>query len=414
MKRNLVLALALLAMAASVSIQVAAQQAKTAPAGAPPSTPQSGAAMPAAASAGHPRFDYGGNAAMIPATFIQNISFLPVKLNAGKSSLFALDTSTSITSIDPQRAAEIGISANQRGNFTLPGVLFAFNSLPQTKRDDFASELGRPYEGTLGVDFLSLVVAEVDFGRQTVRIFDPNAFKYSGRGAVIPLRLMDGMPVIRVKFSSPRGKEVEEDFAVDTSVLAGVVLSEKFAEAHKLVSGHSKGVKGYDPQLTGGENVGLFRLRNFDIGHASAPDIIAEVSHAKIPGADDTKVAGVIGGAMLRRFTVVFDYPHHQIIFDANSRFKDYDEEDKSGIAVVAKGPGLKTFEVVHVVPGTPGAQAGVKQGDIIAGIDDEAAADITLASVRDLFRQIGHTYKLTLQRGDQTKQVTVQMQRLL
>lgn len=418
MRRSLVLAFALAALSAGVAIQVRAQnQAQAAPPTAqasqvPATTTQSSAA--AATPAGHPRFDYGGNAAVVPATFIQNIPLFPVKLNDSKASLFALDTSTSVTSIDPARATELGVTANQRGAFTLPGVLFQFNSLPQTRRDDLASEMGRPYEGTLGVDFLSLVVAEVDFGRQTVRIYDPSAFKYTGRGTVFPLRLMNGMPVIRVKFSSPRGKGAEADFAVDTSTIAGVVLSQKFAEAHKLVSGHSKGTKGYDPQLTGGENVELFRLKNFDIGRSSAPDIVAEVSRAKIPGVDDTKVAGVIGGEMLRRFTVVFDYPHQQIVFDQNSHFKDYDEEDKSGIAVIAKGPGLKTFEIVHVVPATPAAQAGVKQGDIIAGIDDEAAADMTLASVRDLFRQIGHTYKLVLQRGDQTKQVTIQMQRLL
>jgi PDZ domain len=415
MRRNLVLALVLVAVCAGVAVKVPAQnQSKMPPATAAQAGKAGSSAAPGAPTEGHPRFDYGGNAAMIPAEFIQNISFFPVRLNDSKASLFALDTSTSVTSIDPARAAEIGVAPNQRGAFTLPGVLFAFNSLPEAKRDDFASEVGRPYEGTLGIDFLSLVVAEMDFGRQTVRIFDPSAFKYSGRGAVFPLRLMNGMPVIRAKFSSPRGKEVETDFAVDTSVIAGIVLSQKFAQAHKLVSGHSKGTKGYDPQLVGGEDVELFRLKNFGIGHSVAPDIIAEVSKAKIPGVDDTKVAGVIGGAMLRRFTVVFDYPHQQIVFDANSRFKDYDEEDKSGIAVVAKGPGLKTFEVVHVVPGTPAARAGVKQGDIIAGIDDEAAADITLASVRDLFRQVGHTYKLVLQRGDQTKTVTIQMERLL
>ena len=46
--------------------------------------------------------------------------------------------------------------------------------------------------------------------------------------------------------------------------------------------------------------------------------------------------------------------------------------------------------------------------------MNDEPAADITLASLRDMFCQVGHTYKLVLQRGDQTKQVTIQMQRLL
>jgi membrane-associated protease RseP (regulator of RpoE activity) len=264
------------------------------------------------------------------------------------------------------------------------------------------------------VDFLSVVVAELDFGRETARIFDPSVYKYTGRGTVFPLRLSNGMPVIRVKFVSPRGKEVEGDFGVDTSMIAGIVISEKFAQARKLVSSHGKPLKGYDPQLTGGEDVSLFRLKNLQIGRSIAPDIVAEFSSSKLADANDPKLAGVIGGAMLRRFSVVLDYPHQQIIFDTNSRFKDYDEEDKSGLAVVAKGPGLKTFEIVHVEPGTPGAQAGIQKGDVIAGIDDEAAADITLASVRNLFRQVGHTYKLLIQRGDQTKQISVQMRRLL
>lgn len=369
---------------------------------------------PATQATNHPRFDYGGNAAAIPATFIQNVAFFPVSLNQSKPSLFAVDTSAGVTSIDPSRAAEIGIAANQRGLLILPGARFPIASLPATPRDNFAAEIGREYEGTLGIDLLSSVVAEIDFGRQTARIFDPAVYKYGGKGSVLPLRLSNGMPVIRARFVSPRGKEVEADFAVDTSIIAGIVISEKFAVARKLVSSHGKMPKGYDPQLTGGEDIALFRLKNFQIGHSTAPDIVAEFSRSKLAGGDDPKLAGVIGGAMLRRFSVVLDYPQQQIIFDVNSHFKDYDEEDKSGIALVARGPGLKTFEVVHVIPGTPGAEAGIHQGDIIAGINDEAAADITLASVRDLFRQVGHTYKLLLQRGDQTKQVSIQMRRLL
>jgi C-terminal processing protease CtpA/Prc len=66
------------------------------------------------------------------------------------------------------------------------------------------------------------------------------------------------------------------------------------------------------------------------------------------------------------------------------------------------------------VLPGTPAAAAGIQKGDVIAGVDEEAASDLTLADLRDLFRQIGHQYKLVLARGGQTLQITVQMRRLL
>ena len=158
----------------------------------------------------------------------------------------------------------------------------------------------------------------------------------------------------------------------------------------------------------------LFRLRYFKMGGSVARDPIAELSSSKMAGSGNGKLAGVIGARLLRRFNLVLDYPHRQMIFEGNPNFRNYDEEHKSGFALVAGGPGLKTLEVAQVVPGSPAARAGIQAGDIIAGIDDEPAADISLASAREMFRQVGHKYKLLIQRGDQTHEVTVQMLRLL
>jgi C-terminal processing protease CtpA/Prc len=115
---------------------------------------------------------------------------------------------------------------------------------------------------------------------------------------------------------------------------------------------------------------------------------------------------------MLARFTVVFDYPHQQLIVAPNSHFPSDDQEDKSGISVVANGNMLRTFEVVEVTPGTPAAKAGIQKGDIIAGIDEDPAADLTLAEIRELFRQIGHKYTLVIERNGQSKRITVEMRR--
>jgi serine protease Do len=85
-----------------------------------------------------------------------------------------------------------------------------------------------------------------------------------------------------------------------------------------------------------------------------------------------------------------------------------------SGLSLVAKGVNLKSFEVVQVQPGTPAADAGIKPGDVIAAVDDEAAADLTLAAIRVLFRQIGHEYKLLIDRNGQSITVSIKMHRLI
>ena len=74
------------------------------------------------------RFAGGGNAAEIPAEFIGNLVFLPVRVNSGKPSLFDLDSRAPRTSIDPARAAALdlvnrdGVSARV---FQVVRVLFA-------------------------------------------------------------------------------------------------------------------------------------------------------------------------------------------------------------------------------------------------------------------------------------------------
>jgi membrane-associated protease RseP (regulator of RpoE activity) len=201
---------------------------------------------------------------------------------------------------------------------------------------------------------------------------------------------------------------------VDTTLDAAMLISEQFAEMHHLFSAHLKTIQATDPQINGGENIALGRAKEIQIGPYHVESAIVAFS-PKVPFAGSDKgIAGTIGGGILRRFTVTFDYPHKQIIFAPNPRFADYEEEDKSGLAIVATGPGLKRFEVLAVQPLTPAAEAGIQKGDIIAGIDAEAAADLNLASIRHLFRQIGHQYKLTIERNGQLMQITIQMRRLL
>jgi len=50
----------------------------------------------------------------------------------------------------------------------------------------------------------------------------------------------------------------------------------------------------------------------------------------------------------------------------------------------------------------------------VIAGVDQDAAADMTLYDVRDLLRQAGHRYTLIIIRNGQTLTVPIQMRRLL
>ena len=340
------------------------------------------------------RFTFGGNAAEIPATFVDSLVFLAVHVNQSEPSLFELDSTAAVSSIDPDRATAIGIGRTPVPLLNLSGVDISLASLAETAKKDFGAYVGRPYEGTIGNDVLADAVVEIDYARQTVRVYDPATYQYSGRGKTFHLNLASGEPVLHAKFRETSGKTLEGDFAVDTALDASIVISDlELGEVQQPV---------------------FARITQVSLGPYDIRDPIAVFSRGDSPAEAKSHLAGRLGAGLLRRFTVILDYPHQRLILDPNSDFRIDDPEDMSGLAVVATGSNLKTFEVTEVRSGTPGADAKIQQGDVIAGVDDDAAADLSLAAIRKLFRQPGTKYKILIQRSGQTLTATLQTRRLL
>ena len=358
------------------------------------------------------RFANGGNAAQVPAQFIREAVFIPLHINRKGPCLFLLNSTGAGSSIDPDRAAELGIADLQSPVISLSGVEVSLAALPSVADKDFASRVGRPYEGTLGNDFLASLVAELDYDRRTVRLYDPATYRYGGSGASFPTDAASGIPVIHAKFTVG-GKTLEGDFAVNTALDAPVRIFRKYAEARSLLSSHLTTIRATDDPAEDSDAL-VLRLKYFQIGPFVVQMPLAELFRASAPPKAEARFAGEIGAGMLRRFIVTFDAPHHRIVLDANRRFRDPDREDMSGLSVIATGRNLRRFEVVQVWPGTPGADAGVQKGDVIAGVDEEPAADLTLADLRELFSQLDRSHRLVIERHGKTIDIPIQLRRLL
>jgi hypothetical protein len=358
------------------------------------------------------RFSYSGNVAQVPAQFVGNLIFLPARVNLSQPSLFELDTTSPVSSLDPQRAAQLGITNLRAPVLNLTDVDIHLPELGSVANNDFGIRVGRTYEGTIGNDVFAGAVMELDYGRQTVRMHDPAAFQYRGGGKSLPLTMHDGMPAVKAKVTVAGHKSGEVLFILNTALDVPLVISDHFAQQHHFFSSHMKTVGIAPGELGVGGNAVMARIEDFQIGPYEVQGPLAAFAQGKLSGADDSQVAGEIGGGMLRRFTLTLDYARQVAIFDSNSEIRTDDHEDMSGISVAATGPNLKTFEVTQVRPGSPAADGGVQKGDVIAGVDDEAAADMTLSALRSLFRQVGHKYKLLIERDGKTLTINITMRR--
>jgi hypothetical protein len=288
------------------------------------------------------------------------------------------------------------------------------SSLAVAARKDFGAQMGVPYQGTLGADFFARLVVVVDYSRQTIQLYDPATYTYSGAAKGFQGTFAGTIPIVKAKVSIPGQKTLEADFVVNTALDFPIVFSRTFTDDHHISSAHFKTISASYPSIDGGAKILLGRLKTIQLGGYTIEDPVAAFSQSNLPSGQNKNIAGTIGAGFLKRFLVIFDFPHQRIILEPNLQFNKFAEEDMSGLSIIAKGPGLRTFEIVRVQPGTPGAAGGIHEGDVIAGIDEEPAADITLTSIRELFRQVGHKYKLLIERNGKTQEVVIQMKRLI
>jgi hypothetical protein len=140
------------------------------------------------------------------------------------------------------------------------------------------------------------------------------------------------------------------------------------------------------------------KLGRFTLGH-----IVTTVAAGTEAAGLDDDATGILGGALLKRFIVTIDYSRNQVILQSRSDegLAEPTEFDMSGLSLAAQGDGYREYRVRSVIPASPGAEAGVMPGDVIATINGRPAEELALNDVRDLFRRDGQEYALELRRPE-------------
>jgi len=274
---------------------------------------------------------------------------------------------------------------------------------------------GHAIDGVIGYDFISRFVVEIDYDKQVINLYDPHQYEYRGHGEIVPISLEGNIPKISASVILPDGQRVDGQFTIDTGARNALVLAKPFHEGHHMLDAVSRHIDASWGMGVGGqskETIG--RIGSIQIGKLSLPDTLTNFSFDTRGAFADPDLNGNIGGELLRRFTVIFDYANKRMILEPNRHFNEPFDFDMSGLLIVAGGSDLRTFKVKNVVPNTPASEAKILEGDQIAAIDGRAAREFTLEQIRVLFRQDGQTHKLTIDRGGKQITATLKLRKLI
>jgi predicted aspartyl protease len=291
-----------------------------------------------AETAAQVHFTNGSKQAVIPVeTYAQHV-FVPARVNGSETGWFFLDSGAGASVVTKAWAEKIGLpwegamravgaagatslALAKNVVLSLPGVEIPMPSVTVLDAAAGLPWLGRHWEGLLGYDILSRLVLRLDYEHIEITLIDPAVFVPGDRAAVLPLTFLGNWPLIPAKITLPGRDPIETKCLIDTGA-GGMLLSTTFSNANHVQETVAK-TASTSIYGAGGESQRFeAQLTSLQLGRFLVRNPVAGFSPAAQEGAlASPDIGAIIGGEILKRFTVTFDYPHHRILLDPNSRF---------------------------------------------------------------------------------------------
>lgn len=269
------------------------------------------------------------NAVSIPFDLVSGRIMVPARVNGSAPVSVMLDTGYTINMISPalveslalKRVGQItivGIAGEETAEM-FEGATFDFAGTKYSPRRVAALPASyqrrwRRRDGVLGAGFFRRFVVVVDHQSNKITLQEPDLFRFSGDGEVIPFEFKDNTPVVEGAIILPDRDPIHGRFEIDTGCDGGLCLGSDFVEANRLLetSGATKGAARTGVGGDTGTRIG--RVPKFRLGTLVVEKPLTNFFLEGSPV--DAGYAGHIGMDVFRRFKVIFDYSRQRIILE--------------------------------------------------------------------------------------------------
>ena len=263
---------------------------------------------------------------------------------------------------------------------------------------------GVDIKGMLGFTVFKRFVTRVDYGRHEITLIEPDHFDPKDAGTPVPFVFNGDLPEVEGMFDGIPGK-----FDIDTGSRASLTLTGPFAKQHGLRAANPKGVVAVDGWGVGGSSRSyVIRGRELAIGPVKIPGVVTALSLQEKGAFASPAYQGNIGGGVLKRFVVTFDYANHVMYLKPLPQpVDDLDTYDRAGMWVNAAKGGM---QVMDVTADGPAAQAGIEVGDVITRVNGKPATSIPVYEFRRMLRDEppGTSVRFAVKRGNTTREIAV------
>lgn len=391
-------------------------------------------------------FEKGVDKVIIPFKFINNLVFIPIKVN-GVELNFLLDSGVEETILfSMEDKKEVSFSNIEK--ITLRGLgeeesiegLKSTNNILEIKGAkspnhllyivldqsfNLSSHIGIPVNGIIGYNFLKTNLVEINYEKKRITVYrdnQKNRKRIERKFQTIPITIERFKPYIAGSIVID-SKEIPVKLLIDIGNSDAIWLFENNKKSIKIPVKNFEDYlgKGFSGDVEGRRaQISKFTISKFEFHNP----IIAFPDSTSIKNVRMVKDrAGSVGSEILKRFSVVFDYPNQKMFLKKNNNFSTPFSYNKSGVELQHYGlqwvqetvrletvpliksdnlvvqpndPGnnfkykfvLKPIYIIaNVRKNSPAAISGLQKGDVVVKINNVPAYQFTLEKINLLLK---------------------------
>jgi predicted aspartyl protease len=365
---------------------------------------------------------------------VNNLIILPVTLNDTFELRFIVDTGvrhTIITKktytdslnvrygrkfklIGADKESSVHATLAHSLNFKMQGLEAIRQTVLVLDEDYFAldNSLGKPIHGILGMDMFMRYTVKIDYQTNTMTLIEPDKFKPRKSYDAVDIEMIHGKPYMNIMTLQDNGVMMENKMLVDCGASLSLMLDVTSDEQLTLPQKYIHGTFG---QILGGDlEAYVGRITYLKFGESNFKNV---VTNFQLPFWIDTTTNnhGLIGGGILSRFDVIFDFPHNKMYLKKNESFNDPFTRDRSGLHIELQGNSFNQFIIADVINGSPADVAGIQTGDLILRCNGRPFSRLSLDDLTSTLQSEPETLvKLTLLRNDEEVDVRFRLKDLI
>jgi hypothetical protein len=390
------------------------------------------------------QFEKGIDKVVIPFKFINNLIFIPLKVNGielnflldsgvEETILFSMEDKKEVSFFNVEKVTlrGLGSESSVEGLKSTNNTLDV-NGLKSTKHllyvvldqnFNISSHIGIPVNGIIGYSFLKNNLIQIDYRKKKITVYKNNSIfkkELEKKYESIPISIERSKPYVYCDVTIKNSK-IPLKLLVDIGNGDAVWLFKNDALGITIPnkSFYDYLGKGFSGDVEGERaKIASFSISNFKF----QKPVVAFPDSVSIKSVNMVKNrAGSIGSEILKRFNVVFDYSNGKMFLKKNGYYKEPFQYNKSGIEIQHSGLqwvketvplktsvfgvtyneesnnvtnnfkykfGLKPiYEISNIRKGSIAANSGLQKGDVILSINKIEAYKFTLEKIQAFLR---------------------------